>query len=176
MDNHMQWRRLMSTLTIFASICLLAGCGDRSTNRSINEYIQQVKSQTMQPIESIPEIDTRPHYAYGAYRLRSPFEPNKRRVRGALAPNEARAREPLENYALDALQLVGIMNDGDKSWALLAAPNHTVYRVSVGNYIGRDFGKIIAVYQSKIKIRETIPSDVGGWRNVESSLSLDSKT
>ena len=47
-----------------------------------------------------------------------------------------------------------------------------VYRVKVGDYLGRNHGRIVSVTESKIDVVEIVPDGEGGWLERPRSLAL----
>ena len=67
-----------------------------------------------------------------------------------------RRREELEDHALDSLTLVGTLETEDSQWAIIKDGTGKVHRVQVGNYMGRDFGKITALEPGFIELEEVV--------------------
>jgi type IV pilus assembly protein PilP len=44
--------------------------------------------------------------------------------------------------------------------------------VHAGNYMGRNFGKIIRIKEDQIELLEIIPDSPGAWRERKASLDL----
>ena len=160
--------------TILLSFSLIP-CSQASLTQSIQAYVKEVYARPAVPIENIPSVTKPEHYKYSAYTLRSPFEAAQpRMLAGAnkLLPDAHRKKEVLEAFPLDALHFVGMISEGHTPWALIMAPDSTIYRVRVGNYIGQDYGKIVAIADNTLTLQEVIADSMGGWRNKERLLSL----
>lgn len=143
--------------------------------QSIQAYVKEVYARPAVPIEGIPSVTKPEHFKYSAYSLRSPFEAAQPRMTGPAnksLPDAHRKKEALEVFPLDALHFVGMISEGHTPWALIMAPDSTIYRVRVGNYIGQDYGKIVAIAENTITLQEVIADSMGGWRNKERLLSL----
>ena len=48
----------------------------------------------------------------------------------------------------------------------------TVHRVQVGNYLGRNFGKILDIQEDRIDLREIVKDADGRWEERQASLAL----
>jgi type IV pilus assembly protein PilP len=57
-------------------------------------------------------------------------------------------------------------------WGLIKASDGTIHRVRVGNYIGKNYGKIIRISNDKIELTEIVPDKPGSWREQSASLAL----
>jgi Tfp pilus assembly protein PilP len=90
-----------------------------------------------------------------------------------VAPELRRNREPLENYPRDQLRYIGHLSLGSELHALIEVSRNdsqdrgvtpSVHRVSVGNRLGQDFGRILRVQQHQIEIRELVADPSGAWQ------------
>lgn len=167
-------------LSVFAILLLISAAPTpvlASNAKSIQLYAQQVYARPAQPIEGIPPVAKLENFKYAAYSLRSPFDPAQPRTSAsALLPDQHRKKEALEEFPLDALRFVGVITESHTPWALIMGPDSTIHRVRVGNYIGQDYGRIIAISESGITLQEVIADNMGGWRNKQRLLSLLEQT
>ena len=69
-----------------------------------------------------------------------------------IRPDTSRRKEELEAFPLDSLRMVGTVVMKTNLWALVKASDKTIYRVRVGNYMGKNYGKIIRILADKIGI------------------------
>jgi len=58
-------------------------------------------------------------------------------------------------------------------WALLSDGSGGIHRVTQGNHLGRNHGRVVAVHENKIDVVEIVPDGQGGW--VERPRTLDMK-
>jgi type IV pilus assembly protein PilP len=68
--------------------------------------------------------------------------------------------------------MVGTVTMKANLWALVKASDKTIYRVQVGNYMGKNYGKIIRILTDKIELMEIVPDKPGAWREQQNSLAL----
>lgn len=162
-------------LLLLTSSLLLGACSSGRYG-DLESYIEEVKSQQKGRIESLPEVKPYDTFAYNKEDLRNPFTAYTQEVINPVnpgsGPNMNRKREPLEQYPLDSLQFVGHLEKSGARWGLISAPDSSVYRIQVGNYLGKNYGKIVSITETNIKLVEIIPSGTGGWIDREASLSL----
>ena len=176
----MRW--LKQTCIVCASLLLLAGCmGDHS---DLDRRIQQVKQQPGDPIEPLPTIDTPEPFVYQAHDLRDPFQgqvsaPTDTTSTDLVAggegpkPDPYRRREALEDFEFDSLDMVGTIFVDDQLFGLVVDPDGLLYRVQDGNYMGRNHGRITAVYEDRIEVVELYSDGAGRWREQTGRLRLD---
>jgi len=168
-------RRLWPLLLLL----LLGGC-ERADLSDLERFVIDTKAQSKGKVEPLPEIPPPPVYHYQASGLRDPFQPHRARLQAlrpqtggnGVHPDLERPREPLENYPLDALVMVGVLRNGGETWAVIRAPDNILYRVRVGNHLGQNHGRITAITDTEVKIVEIVPDGAGGWMERPNALKL----
>jgi type IV pilus assembly protein PilP len=68
--------------------------------------------------------------------------------------------------------MVGMLTRNGVFEALLEDAFGEVHRVSVGNYIGRNHGRIEYISNTQMSIKEIVPSGNGGWVERPQTLTL----
>jgi len=165
-----------------AAAMLLAGCGD-SDVREVRDWMEEGKRDTHPAVKPLPEPKNFLPYAYGARQAVDPFNPNK--LLGELArvaatsnnpnqPDLQRAREQLETYPLDTMQMVGTMEKGGVRYALLQV-DRSLYQIRTGQRIGQNFGVVTRVGDDAVEIREVVQDAAGEWTGRMSKLELQTK-
>jgi type IV pilus assembly protein PilP len=166
---------------------ILSGCISADTV-SLNNELSSIMSRPGGLIEPLPEIKPYEAYAYqsGLSDAHNPFklfyvikrtELESDGVDDALTPEvereiKNRNREELEAYELDSLRMVGTLDDDDDEWGIVLDPEGAVHRVSVGNYLGVNIGKITHVHEDRIELREIIQNSDGRWEERQAALAL----
>jgi type IV pilus assembly protein PilP len=154
----------------------LSACG--GGNDDLRAYIDQIKARPGGRIEPLPQVQPAPTFTYQAGTRRSPFVPDapQRRPRsgpGAVAgPDPNRPREFLEQFPLDTLRMVGTLSDRRASFGLVQTSDGLVHRVTVGNHLGQNYGRITAISDSKIQLVEIIPDGLGGFLERPAAIAL----
>lgn len=75
------------------------------------------------------------------------------------APDPNRRKEPLEEFPSESLKMVGTVFKDKKPFAMIRDKNRLIHYVTVGNYIGTNYGQIIEVNEGEIVINERIKED-----------------
>ena len=57
-------------------------------------------------------------------------------------------------------------------WALVLDNNNEIHRVTVGDYLGLDFGRVVAVSDEHLDMLEIISNGRGGWMHRPRTLEL----
>ena len=166
---------------------ILSGCISADTV-SLNSELSSIMSRPGGLIEPLPEIKPYEAYTYqsGLSDAHNPFklfyvikrtELESDGVDDALTPEvereiKNRNREELEAYELDSLRMVGTLDNDDDEWGIVLDPEGAVHRVSVGNYLGVNIGKITHVHEDRIELREIIQNSDGRWEERQAALAL----
>ena len=79
-------------------------------------------------------------------------------------PNLNRQSQPLESYALEALNMKGSMRGKQNDTiALIQTPDGQIERVQVGSYLGMNQGRIIKINPTQIDLVEIVPDGREGY-------------
>ena len=175
-NNKTSTLSLRNCLGIMVVILLLSGCSSQQYG-DLDKYIEDVKHKTKGRIEPLPEVKNYESYTYQAQDLRDPFTPfteapSEELAQPGITPDMHRKREALEAFPLDSLKFVGTIEKDGATWGLISAPDKAIYRVQVGNHLGKNYGEIMALSESTILLKEVIPNGSGGWVEREASLAL----
>ena len=165
-------------MLMLVSLIMLAGC--QQHQEDLHAYVARIKAQKKSDIPPIPVMKPYKKFTYAASDLRDPFvptvvevpkaEPVKRADNG-VHPDQHRRKEALEAYDLSSLQFVGTLQQ-NTLWALIRAPDGVIHRVQVGNYLGKNNGKILSISDNKVILKEIVPDPQGGYVFRDNSLSI----
>tara|TARA_B100000676_G_scaffold302554_1_gene351706 strand:- start:2712 stop:3239 length:528 start_codon:yes stop_codon:yes gene_type:complete len=172
-------RKLIALSVAVLALSGMSGCSGGSGLSELEARLDEIKARPRGRIEPPPEFKPIATYAYSAHKLRSPFSkpvdetgayiPDGRKVE----PDIGRPKEYLERFSLDALSMVGtISRPGEILQALIADPSGAVTRVKPGSYIGKNFGKVQAVSETKVRLIEIVPDGRDGWVERANSVSI----
>ena len=132
--------RLGLVVLVTSMLALTACSGGRYGD--LETFFDDVRAQPKGRINPLPEVIPYETFTYNAKELRDPFvqyiEELVSYIDTGLRPDMNRKREPLEQYPLDTLDFVGHLEKSGVRWGLVSAPDKSVYRVQVGNYVGKD--------------------------------------
>ena len=164
-------------LLVAGSFCIaLSGCSSDGL-QDLRDFVKNAYADRKPKVEPLPEIKMQETFAYNATDLADPFEPLNLKPQGQKnasgpRPDPNRRKEPLEDYPLDALKMVGTLMRGKQVWAVIQAPDGTVYRAQKGDHLGQNSGMISKINEDKIDVVELIQGTMGDWVEREASLSL----
>jgi type IV pilus assembly protein PilP len=162
----------------------MAGCSNDMSD--LKEFVAKAESAPKTPIPKLPEIKAHETFRYEDSALRDPFavisfaQPKHRARAGSGTgprPIRNRPKEPLEAFPLDSLRMVGTLEQAGVTWALISAPDGTIHRVTTGNYMGQNDGKIIRITDTKVELTEIVedglgPDDSGNVNYIERPASV----
>jgi len=174
--------RAVRTAALVALAALLAGCVDRNMS-DLQAYSQDVLSRKGTRIDELPPLEPYEVYSYSSVGGVDPFEPFYKETApsptttaastgSGLAPNFDRNREELESFSLDSLRMMGTLELNSELWGIVRSPDGTIHRVQVGNYLGRNHGKIVGISEESIGLNEIIQDGQGGWQERDAALAL----
>jgi type IV pilus assembly protein PilP len=167
----MNIRRLI--VVVFAG-AIAASCGGES-HQDLRTWMAEQGKGVKGRLDPLPQIKPYDPFTYNAFDLPDPFKPRKiEPTKGGnkLAPDLARRREPLESYPLEALSMVGTMEKGKALYALVRTPEKDIYQIRQGNYVGQNFGVVVGITESDIKLKELVQDGAGDWTERSSTLNL----
>ena len=158
-----------------------AGGGDLTMATTAKTYRRRQDGTTLAGVDSSTPAEQRleaasptPIIAYRSAGERSPFEIGAGTAAGdsAQPPDSSRPTQPLERHALAQLEMVGTLAAHGERHALLRAPDGEIHRLSAGDYLGADHGRIGAVHDTGIDLVETVPNGLGGWMARPRTLAM----
>lgn len=156
---------------------LTASCADPRL-AELETYAARIKARAPGPVEPLPKIPPVTPFIYEPGDRRDPFtmddqsgETAQQEPTGPV-PDPTRPKEPLEAYSLDELRMVGTLEQGQKRWALIIAPKGKVHQVQVGNYLGRNNGKIVEIMTTRLELTELVEEKPGEWQQRQASMAL----
>jgi type IV pilus assembly protein PilP len=162
-------------LALSLGACIaLAGCGGES-HQDLRAWMADQGKGARGRVDPLPQIKPYEPFAYNAFDLPDPFKPRKiEPTKGGskLAPDLARRREPLESYPLESLNMVGTLARDKRTYALVRTPERDVYQVAQGNYLGQNYGVIIGISDSEIRLKELVQDGGGDWTERTGTLQL----
>lgn len=167
------WRLLVCGLVALS----VGGCGNDGMD-DLREFVATAHADRRPRVEPLPEVKTHQTFVYSAADLSDPFASFNLRLHGTktggsgLQPNPNRRKEPLEDYPLDALKMVGTLSRGKRALAVIQAPDGTVHQATVGNHLGQNFGMITKISDEKVELIELIQGGLGDWIERQASLAL----
>ena len=160
-------------LAIISFALALSACS--SDHRDLQNYIDDVKARPGGAIEPLPEIRPAPRFTYQPENRRSPFipdAPERAPQDVGVGPDLDRPREYLEGQPLDALTMVGTLRNATGAFALVQDADALVHRVTVGNHLGQNFGRIVDITDSEISLLEIMPDGLGGYYERPATIGL----
>ncbi|HEU4619068.1 MAG TPA: pilus assembly protein PilP [Gammaproteobacteria bacterium] len=154
----------------------LAGCSGGMND--LRAYIDEVKARPGGRIDPLPQIQPAPTFLYEPDNRRSPFVPDvpERAKSGSSSiqgPDPNRPREFLEQFPLDTMHMVGTLKVGSNTFGLIQTSDKLIHRVSVGNHLGQNYGRITTITESEIDLVEVVPDGLGGYLERPAAIALN---
>lgn len=168
-------RKLLILPLVACAAMTLAACSSEK-HSDLRQFVKDSDNLPRGRIPPLPEVKPYAPIEYAAFDLTDPFkprkiEPPKTAAKSGLAPDPNRRREPLEAFPLESLKMVGVLKQKD-TFGLVRTPDNTLFQVRSGNYLGQNFGRIVAVTENSIKLKEILQDSNGNWEEKEQTLLL----
>lgn len=151
------------------SVLVLTACGG-SSYPDLDKYMADIKAKPAGHIPPIPAFTAYKSFVYGAAGLRSPFQPpvevkeiTRLQRLTKVRPDPNRTKEFLEQFTFDSLGMVGTVQMGGTLWGLVSDSEGSVHRVKVGNYIGKNHGRIVELTESYVAAIEIVANGPDEW-------------
>lgn len=161
---------------------VLAGCEFGGGFSDLQSYMDEVRARPPKAIEPDPEVPEYEPFTYKAASLRSPFQVPVRLAQAGrevgsrnVSPDESRARQFLEGFNIEVFDMVGTLSNAEGLYALVSGAGG-VHRVKVGDYLGRNHGRILSIGEAQIDVVEIVPDGEGGWIERPRSISLKERS
>lgn len=174
--------RATGLLCLTLVLISLAGCDNDNQFNDLQAYMDEVRARPTGVIEPLPKFRPYEAFAYSASALRSPFQPPikidlTKRQKGSkqVKPDETRVKQFLEGFNIEQFEMVGTMANPSGTFALVHGAGG-VYRMKVGDYLGRNDGRIVAISDSQIDVVEIVPDGEGAWLERPRIISLKEKS
>lgn len=163
--------------TVVLSATLLVACAGKDMS-DLQAYVEEVKARPPSGISPPPEPIEVETYLYVAGDRRGPFtpdiegtEPVAAEVDSGIKPDVNRRKEELEFFPLDSLRMVGTLEQDQQTWALVKTREGTIHRVTEGNHMGRNYGRILEISEERIKLVE-LHKIGSGYQEQEAEVAL----
>ncbi len=163
-------------LAIMPFAVAMACCGgdpDGST-----EFVERAMSRPGVPLEPVPPIRLPDEFIYEAAGRASPFAPlapaagAPRQAGSGPGPDLEREREFLEHYSLDALRMVGSVRSDGGMFGLILTPEGLVHRLTAGDYLGRNHGRVTIVTEREVWLVELVADANGDFLQRPAAVAL----
>ncbi len=160
----------------------LSGCGVGDDFSDLQAYMDEVRARPKGAIEPLPKFQPYEAFTYSAAALRSPFQPpvkidlaQQQKGSKDIHPDETRVKQFLEGFNIESFEMVGTLSNTAGTFALISGAGG-VHRVKVGDYLGRNHGRIVAIDEARVDVVEIVPDGEGGWLERPRSLALKERS
>lgn len=165
---------MKKTITILGTILILSGCSSNGYT-DLDEWMKTQEKSVSRKIPPIPEAKVFQPITFNA--KDDPFKEKPMAnlevlEKNKYAPDMNRRKEPLEKYSLDQLKIIGMILKEGKMFAIIRSPDGKNNYVTKGNYIGTNYGQIIAINESQLKLEERV-QDADEWKVKNTMISFE---
>jgi len=168
----------MRWLILLAGASLLVACGGEQ-HSDLKDELRQLTKDLRGRVDPLPAVQIYESVPYTAEAEVDPFRPDRIIVAEqdktgpgqGIKPDLERPKEPLEAFPLESIQMVGTITQAKQTFGLVKA-GQNLYRVKAGNYMGQNFGVIIAINEGQIELKELVQDGSGEWNERTSALLI----
>ena len=158
----------------------LSACGP-SRQDTLRDWIAEQLKANVPSVKKIPEPQPFQHLPYEQGERKDPFakqilvaqvnaEADKASPDLSLQ-HKSRARQTLESIPLESMNFVGILEKQGRVMGLVRADG-VLHQVVPGQYLGKNFGKVLRVDEKGIQLREIAQDANGKWSEREAYLRI----
>ena len=153
-----------------ACLALVACSGEQHSD--LRQFVRDSDNIPRGRIPPLPEVRPYEPFEYAAFDLLDPFvprkiEPPRTAKPDPRLPDPNRRKGPLEAFPLENLKMVGSLSQKREVYALIKTPDNNLYRVKAGDFMGQNFGRIIDITESAVKLKELIQDSGNDWKEEE---------
>lgn len=176
--------KIKSLLIVLSATFALGGCSGGDGFSDIDQFMEETKAKPRGKVEPLPEFKAYQSFTYSAANRRDPFTPPidvvlsaviEDKPANSVKPDFDRPKELLETFGLGALKMVGTLKrqEEDTLWALISDNDGGIHRVKLGQFMGKNHGRIVMIDESQLEMIEIVPNGRGGWLERPRSIALD---
>jgi type IV pilus assembly protein PilP len=172
--------RWLSSAGLLVLCCLLMAC-EPSRQDGLRQWMQEQRKAGVPRARDLAAPQAFKHLPYAQGERKDPFTKHSslalanaqaEPANSDLSPSQkSRARQPLEEFALESMHFVGMLEKQGRYVALVRA-NGILHQVVPGQYIGKNLGKVWRVDESGITLRESAQDADGKWLERNAYLRL----
>lgn len=167
---------------LIAITATLTGCVGGDDFSDLQSFMDQERARPKGSIEPLPKFQPYEAFTYSAAALRSPFQPpvkidlaSQQKGSKNVKPDESRVRQFLEGFNIETFEMVGVLGNQGISYALVRGAGG-VHRIKIGDYLGRNHGRVTSIDEAKVDVIEIVPDGEGGWLERPRSLTLKERS
>jgi type IV pilus assembly protein PilP len=156
-------------ILMILSPMFLVGCTGVDFS-DLDQFMAEKRARPGGVIAPIPPFKAYKAFTYSATSLRSPFdrpieirEITQLQSVSTVEPDLERTKEFLEQFTFDSLTMVGTLSRAGNDWSLVRDSDGGVHRVKIGNFLGRNHGRIVEMTGSYLAVIEIVSDGADGW-------------
>jgi len=178
-------KRMISLCAFQAAMLFLTACSSSSSDE-LQQWMMQQKNQTSPRVKPLAEPKQFKPEKYSEVTEFDPFSMKRLAVAfkkdsaqaalsGALlAPELARRKEPLEEFPLDTITMVGSLLRTGQPVALVTV-GKLLYQVRPGEHLGQNYGRVTKISEAELTLREIVQDATGEWVERMTTLQLQER-
>ena len=157
----------IKSISLIFLILLFSACSRQENDADLKKYVADLKKVSENPSDFSKQFNFKPAPAASISHVPNPFPQyvETKDTQHSQLP-------PLEQYPLDAVHLVGIVQLNVENIAVLQLPDNKIYQVAVGDRVGSERGKVSKITPAEMVVREPANPAQGRLEAHQASLYL----
>lgn len=156
---------------VLVLVLALGGCGE-GAYQDLDQFVKQSGQGLRGKVEPLPQVKPYEGFVYEAFDQPDPFKPRAPKFVDVAKPDPDRRREALEEYPLEDLKMVGTLQRKGTTFALIRSPDNNLAQIKTGDFVGQNYGRVMAITEAEVKLQEMVQEASGKWVEREASLQL----
>lgn len=162
-------------LILMSTVLLITGCASTEFD-DINQWMKDQEKTLKGKIDPLPDAKRFipiPFLAEEDPFVQKPTLSLNELEKNKYAPDPNRRKEPLESFPLDSLKMTGSLYKDKKFYAIIKNSDNIVHYITIGNYAGTNYGKVIKIEEGQITLEERVRDSGDQWKEQLTVIFLD---
>jgi type IV pilus assembly protein PilP len=167
-------------------VALALGACSLGAQDELQQWMAEQKNQTHAKVPPLAEPKQFKPETYGQVTAVDPFSNQKLTMAlkkdssqassnsALITPELARRKEPLEDFPLDTMVMVGRIERAGKPVALVTV-GKLLYQVRPGDHLGQNYGRVTKISDTEVSLREIVQDGSGEWIERTAALQLQER-
>lgn len=143
-------------------IVMLTGCSFSEQSSDLKQWMEKEAKSMRGKIEDLPPAKTYTPVDFDVKKnpfvMREPVSLTKD-GKDLFAPDKNRRKEALEAFQIETIKMTGFLLKDKSPVGIVRTRDGIMHYVSLGNYLGTNYGKVIEINENEIVVEERIQEE-----------------
>lgn len=150
-------RKTTRLFLVLAVLFLIASCHHKQKDSDLQNFIANLKKQPVKIHKFIDDF----HFLKAQNYVQTDIKRNPFPESSDTSFSITKAASPLEQYPLDTFHLLGTIQQGIKSTAVVSTPDNKIFQVTIGERLGNSQGTIEQITDGQMTVIEPANASMG---------------